>query len=297
MSTPDLDRQTAPAAGPATVVRDPLYLSTENTANKRARAKLFKKSGTVAAGQIGLVVTVLGIWELCAVTGVVNQLFIGRPTLIFRQLWVQLTTPGTWNDVTSTVGGWFLGWLLAAIAAIVFAFLITRSDMLRNIVEPITVAINGLPRVAFAPLFVLWFGIGMTSKVAMSFSIAFFVVFANTLAAIDGVDRDQALLAKVIGASPRQAFRKFVLPGAIPTIFAGLELAAIFAMLGTVAGELLAGSSGLGVKLALYGSQFQTNDYFATLTILGVISLLITQTLRMIRRRTLHWQLLDESAK
>lgn len=297
MSTPDLDQAAPSSTVPATVVRDPLHLSAKNTVDKRRRKQVFKKSGVVLLGQVGLVVAVLGIWEWCARSGVINPLFIGRPTLILKQLWVQLTTPTTWNDAASTVGGWFLGWVLASFAAIIFAFIITRSETLRNIVEPITVAINGLPRVAFAPLFVLWFGIGLTSKIAMSFSIAFFVVFANTLAAIDGVDRDQALLAKVIGATPRQAFRKFVLPGAVPTIFAGLELAAIFAMLGTVAGELLAGSSGLGVKLALYGSQFQTNDYFATLTILGVISLLITQILRKIRKRTLHWQLLDESAK
>lgn len=278
---------------PATVAPSPTELSEER---KHARNKRQAKSiGLIVSGQVLLVLIVLGVWEWLAVTGTINPLFIGQPTKVIQQLFAQLSTQTVYVDALSTVAGWFLGWVLASITAVLFAYVVTRSNLLRNIIEPITVAINGLPRIAFAPLFVLWFGIGVASKVAMSFSIAFFVVFANTLAAIDGVDRDQTLLAKVIGATERQAFRKFILPGAIPTIFAGLELAAIFAMLGTVAGELLAGSEGLGVKLALYGTQFQTNDYFATLIILGVITLTITQILRAIRRRLLHWQILEDA--
>lgn len=284
---------------PATVTRTPTEIK-ERSRRSRASARPARPrrglSASVVAGQVGLVLIVLAVWELCAVTGYVDPLFIGRPTVIFQRLGAQLVSPTTYVDAASTVGGWFLGWVLASGVAIVFAFMITRSLWVREVIEPITVAINGLPRVAFAPLFVLWFGIGLTSKIAMSFSIAFFVVFANTLAAIDGVDRDHVLLAKVSGATSRQTFRKFVLPGAVPTIFAGLELGAIFAMLGTVAGELLAGSEGLGVKLSLYGSQFQTNDYFATLVILGALSLAITQILRAIRRKALHWKLLDSAA-
>ncbi|WP_427008721.1 ABC transporter permease [Pseudarthrobacter sp. H2] len=297
MSQTDFATEDPGSVPPATVAKSPSELSEKSKWARGVRQRKLKSTLLVLGGQVVLVAIVLGFWEWLAVSGTVNPLFIGQPTKIFQQLLVQLATPAIWVDASSTVGGWFFGWVLASIVAIVFAFIVTRSAHVRNIIEPITVAINGLPRVAFAPLFVLWFGIGLTSKIAMSFSIAFFVVFANTLAAVDGVDRDQALLAKVIGATERQAFRKFILPGAIPTIFAGLELAAIFAMLGTVAGELLAGSEGLGVKLALYGSQFQTNDYFATLTILGVLSLLITQILRAIRRRALHWQTLDAAAR
>lgn len=290
---------------PAVVTQTPTQIQERSQKARNVFGRRGRSWAIVIAGQVVLVGAILAVWQWLAVSGTVNPLFIGEPVKIFQRLFVQLgivqdsaaaVSTTIWPDVSSTLQGWFYGWILASITAIIVAFLVTRIAVIRNIIEPLTVAINGLPRIAFAPLFVLWFGIGVTGKVAMSFSIAFFVVFANTVAAIDGVDRDLALLAKVIGATERQTFTKFVFPGAIPTIFAGLELAAIFAMLGTVASELLAGSQGLGVKLALFGAQFQTNDYFATLTVLGVITLAITQILRMIRRRALRWKLLDDAA-
>src|SRR5699024_7795860 len=130
----------------------------------------------IVSGQVLLVLIVLGVWEWLAVTGTINPLFIGQPTKVIQQLFAQLSTQTVYVDALSTVAGWFLGWVLASITAVLFAYVVTRSNLLRNIIEPITVAINGLPRIAFAPLFVLWFGIGVASKVAMSFSIAFFVV-------------------------------------------------------------------------------------------------------------------------
>jgi len=158
--------------------------------------------------------------------------------------------------------------------------------------QPFFTAMNSLPRVALAPLFVMWFGIGALSKVALAASLVFFVVLLNTMAGIQGVDRDHLILARSLGATPTQTFLKFILPSAIPSFFAGLELGKIYGFLGTVAGEMLAGEAGIGVRLQAYSGLFQTNEFFAALLLLVLITTTISIVLRAVRVRLLWWQAL-----
>ena len=152
---------------------------------------------------------------------------------------------------------------------------------------------NSLPRVALAPLILLWFGIGMSSKVALSFSLAFFVVASNTRAGIESAEADRLLLARVLGATNLQTFMKFILPGAVPNIITGLQLGFIFGMLATVAGEMIAGQNGLGVRLQYFASAFRMNEYFATLVILVVGTTAFSSLLSLLRRHLLRWQLTE----
>jgi NitT/TauT family transport system permease protein len=128
------------------------------------------------------------------------------------------------------------------------------------------------------------------SKIVLAASITFFVTFYATMVGVDSVDRDHLLLAKALGASRSQVFLKFVIPSAIPSIFAGLQLGFVYGMLGTVAGEMLAGYAGLGVVLTRQAALFQMDGYFATLTILAILTTAISGILEIVKRRLLRWQ-------
>src|SRR5690606_1775774 len=144
--------------------------------------------------------------------------------------------------------------------------------------------------VALAPLFVMWFGIGLFSHLIMAASLTFFVVYANTMAGIESIDQDHVLLARLQGANRWQTFRWFVVPSALPSIFVGLELGFIFGMLGTVSGEMIVGEHGFGVRLQRDAGIFNTKGYFATLVTLMLISTILTFAFQLAKRWFIRWK-------
>jgi ABC-type nitrate/sulfonate/bicarbonate transport system permease component len=255
------------------------------------RARLLSRDGLlVIAGWIGVFVGVSGIWQLAATHGLVDPVFTGLPTRIGAAFLKAITGSALTVDARATVTAALIGAGAASLLGIASAFVLAQSDVWRRIFDPYFTVLNGLPRVALAPLFLLWFGIGAMSKITLAASITFFVTFYNTMVGVDSVDRDHLLLARALGASRLQVFLKFVVPSAVPSIFNGLQLGFVYGMLGTVASEMLAGEHGLGVLLTRQAALFQTDDYFATLMLLALATTAISGTMEFIRRRLLRWQ-------
>lgn len=256
------------------------------TARKRSTRALM----VVSFGWVAVFVVVSGSWQIAATHGVINPVFTGLPSRIGAAFLRAITGPELFVDARATATAALIGAGFASIAGIVCAFILAQSDVWRRIVDPYFTVFNGLPRVALAPLFLLWFGIGIMSKVALAASITFFVTFYNTMVGVDSVDRDHLLLARALGASRFQVFLKFVVPSAVPSIFTGLQLGFVYGMLGTVASEMLAGEHGLGVLLTRQAALFQMDEYFATLMLLALLTCTISGTMEFIRRRLLRWQ-------
>lgn len=265
-----------------------------NIAIPRARPSGLSKGArrriTVMAGRILLLVVACLIWELAARERWMNPVFIGTPSQIIVDYGRAFTGSVLMVDARATVVATLVGFTLATIAGIAVAMVLTQITILDEIVQPFFTALNSMPRVALAPLFVMWFGVGAVSKVALAASLVFFVVLLNTVAGIQSVDRDHVTLARTLGASPSAIFLKIKLPSAVPSIFAGIELGMIYGFLGTVAGEMLAGDQGIGVRLQEYSGLFKTNEFFAALLLLVTITTAISLGLRAIRRRLLRWQ-------
>ena len=150
--------------------------------------------------------------------------------------------------------------------------LFVTSPTVESLLNPILMALNAMPRIALAPLFMIWFGLGLGSKVAVGFSLTFFIVLSSTVAGGRGVNPDHITLARTLGASERQIFRKFVLPLAVPVIFNGLRLGLVYSLLGVVGGEIIAAEHGLGQALQLLAASFKTNGVFAIIILLSLIS-------------------------
>jgi len=138
-------------------------------------------------------------------------------------------------------------------------------------------------------MFILWFGIGMTSKIVLSVSLVFFIVMIGTEAAVRSVDRDMLTTARLVGASERQNYMKVVLPASVPAIFASLRLGIVYSLLGVVVAEMLAAQYGLGQLITLYSNSFVPAGTLAIITILLMISLILNGIMALIERRLMRW--------
>jgi NitT/TauT family transport system permease protein len=156
--------------------------------------------------------------------------------------------------------------------------------------EPYLAVLNAMPRFALAPLFLLWFGLGLGSKVAVGTSLSFFIVLANTVAGIRGVSADLVILSRSLGATPKQVFFKVTLPGAVPVIFSGLRLALVFSMLGVVGAEIIAAEHGLGQTLSYLQSTFNMNGVMGLLALLATLGMLVTRGMTRLEKRLPKWQ-------
>jgi NitT/TauT family transport system permease protein len=164
-------------------------------------------------------------WEKVSDLRLIDPILIGAPSGIARFLWDGIFVNGELiNDLGWTMLGTLLAFVLGSLAGILVGMVFVTSPTIESLLNPIFMALNAMPRIALAPLFLIWFGLGLGSKVAVGFSLAFFIVLSSTVAGGRGVNPDHITLARTLGASGRQIFAKFVLPSAVPVIFNGLRL-------------------------------------------------------------------------
>lgn len=239
--------------------------------------------------RVAFIAFVVGVWQIASTEQWVNPAFVGKPTVIIVDFLQLFSSPVVLIDLPTTLAETFFGFAIGGLLGLLLGALFVRYDLLYTALQPILSALNSLPRIALAPVFIIWFGIGMASKVALSISLVVFIVLLNTVAALTERDRDIALLAKSLGATSRQRLMKFVLPGAVPMLVAGLQLGLVYSFLGAIAGELMGGSHGLGVQLAYEANTFHTNRFFAILLLLAIVTSLVSAAMTAIERRLLRW--------
>lgn len=257
----------------------------------RSTFSLSRESGVRILGHIAFIIAFLGIWELAARHGALDPTFFGRPSGIRDYLWKGFVKDGKlWIELGYTLGGAAISFVVGSVAAVAFGLLFTTYPMLHRAAEPYLTLLNAMPRIALAPLFLLWFGIGIGSKIAVGVSLTFFIVLSATVAGIRGVASDHLILSRALGATPSQLFFKVTLPSAVPVIFSGLRLGLIFALLGVVGAELIAAQHGLGQTLAYLQSTFGMDGVMALLFLLALLGLAVTAIMNRVERALLAWQ-------
>ncbi len=240
--------------------------------------------------RIAVIVVLLGIWQYAADAGWVNKFFISSPSDVGAFLFNNLYKAAFWADVWITVQETLWGFAIAGILGVLVAFVLVQSKLLRDVLDPILNFLNSLPRVAFAPLFVAFFGLGMMSKIVLAFSLCFFIVLNGALTGLGSIDPDLRLLTRQLGANRVQYFVKLVVPNALPSIFAALRLSLIYGFLAVVVGEMIGSNRGLGQQIAYYSGVLRTDAVFALLFVLGVIATVAVELLRKIESYLLRWQ-------
>lgn len=251
----------------------------------------WKKLATDFAAHAAFLAVLLGAWEWAARSGLLDPTFFGSPGGIASFLWANFVQ-GTnlWIElgwsVMSTLVAFFMGGLAAVLTGLIFVIF----PRLERFLDPYFSALNALPRIALAPLFILWFGLGVGSKIAMGFTLTFFIVLSSTVAGMRGINQDHIVLTDTLGARPRQKFFLVTLPGAVPVIFSGLRLGLIYALLGVIAGEILAAEHGLGQQLAFLASTFNMDGVMGLLVVLALLGMAATSGMTRLERHLLRWQ-------
>ncbi|XIF83693.1 ABC transporter permease [Kutzneria buriramensis] len=243
--------------------------------------------------RVVLVAAWLGSWELAA-TYWIDPFFYSKPSQVWSKL-VDWFTVGTsqgsiWTNIAATMQEAVLGFVLGALAGIVLGVLLGRSPLLSDICAPFIKALNAVPRIVLASLFVIWFGLGMQSKIATAFILVFFSVFFNAFQGAREVDRNLINNARVLGASKLQVLTTIVLPSATSWILASLHSAFGFALIGAVVGEVVGAETGLGLLISRSQGNFDTPGIYAGMIVITVLALLAEAILTALEKRLLKWR-------
>lgn len=247
-------------------------------------------SGLNAIGLIAFYVVLLVVWQVLVPLLHVPAYVVPVPTDIVAALARGIASGQYLTDLGITLTEMLLGFLIAAVFGILMGALIVEVRIVERLIYPLIVAIQSLPKIALAPLLLIWIGFGLPSKVAMAALVAFFPVLVNTATGLRSCDRDMYQLFDSLQASRLQALWHLKLPAAAPYIVAGLDVAFVFALLGAIVGEFLGASAGLGYAILQLQFQLDTAGVFAILVILAGIGVTGHTVMRAVGRRVAFWQ-------
>ncbi|MGE5242611.1 MAG: ABC transporter permease [Betaproteobacteria bacterium] len=243
--------------------------------------------------RVALAAAVLAAWEAGARAGWIDPFFVSRPSAIAARIVTWAGRGALWSDLGVTLEEAFLGLVIGGALGIGCGFALGRSPMAARVFDPYITMLNAVPRVVLAPLFLLWFGLGIWSKVALAVTLVFFVMFFNTYRGVRDVDRVLVDNARMLGASERQLVRHVLVPSALTWIFSSLHTSLGFAMVGAVVGEYLGSAHGLGYVISQAEGTFDTTGVFAGMTVLGLVVVTVGAGVTRLERWLLRWKTVD----
>jgi NitT/TauT family transport system permease protein len=243
--------------------------------------------------RIVLVIAWLGSWELAART-VIDPFYYSMPSKIWERL-VDWFTEGTsqgsiWVNIMATLEEAVLGFVIGTFAGVVLGIVLGRSRFLADVLAPFIKGANAIPRIVLASLFVIWFGLGMSSKVATAFVLVFFAVFFNSFQGAREVDRVLVDNSRILGASRWQLMRSVILPSATSWILASMHVAFGFALIGAIVGEFTGADKGLGLLINHSQGNFDAAGIYAGMLITTVLALGAEWLITRLERRLTSWR-------
>lgn len=238
---------------------------------------------------LGVAVVLVVTCEILVGAGVVSRLVLPAPTDVVAAL-VRGVQSGVYpTHILSTLSSALTGFAIVVVLAVLIAGLLAMYARLEEIAYPFIVAFQTLPKIAIAPLVIIWVGFGDPSKIVIVAISCFFPVFVNVLEGLRIRDKERAELMQAIGANRWQTFRYVRLPGSLPFFFTGLHLGIIFALIGTIVAEFVGSRSGLGVLLLQAKAMFDVPSMFAVLLILMVLGIVLNRSVKFLERRLVFW--------
>jgi NitT/TauT family transport system permease protein len=261
---------------------------------ERARAKVRRRRAIVMALRLLFAAVLLGSWEILSRTKAIDPFFFGRPSQIAHQIWVW-QTHGTaegplWQQIWVTLEEAALGFGVGVIAGVVTGVALGRIRILAEVFGPYIKASNSIPRIVLGSLFIIWFGLGLTSKVALAFVLVFFVVFFNAFQGVREVDETVIANARILGANRRQITTQVIVPSALTWIVASMHTSFGFAIVGAVVGEFMGSQHGLGNMIAVAQGTFNTNGIFGAMFILAAVALIAESLITQLENRLITWR-------
>jgi len=281
---------------------EPIVEGREPRSRRKWGVSLNLQTGlSTAVGRVGAILIVLALWQLASSLKLVNPLLFATPASVLSEL-VKFASGAPidgypiYVHAETTLSEMAIGYIIGTGVGLALAFALAQSGFLSRVLEPLIFAAYGIPKIALAPLFVLFLGIGIESKVGIVSIDLFFVIFINTFAGIRQVNKEFPRLAAIFGASPMMIHRKVTYPAALPSIFVGLKMGVPFALTGAIIGEFIAATNGLGWLVDYAANNFQTTTLFASIVVLVVVVWVLSQMMLALERKVLPWLSQDAGA-
>lgn len=248
------------------------------------RAWLDRFAPPAAAGAV-----LLAAWEYLPSFFGVPVLLMPPPSSVARALWAAQERGLLLENALITLAEALTGFVIGSALAVFFAFLITRSRLIERALMPYLVGFQALPKVALAPLIVVWVGIGIESKITIAAIISFFPVLINAIVGFSTIEAEKIELMRSLVASRWQEFRIVVFPNSLPFIFAGLNVAIVFSITGALVGEFIGADRGLGNLLMQFNFNMDISGMFGVLVVLALMGIALHGTVQFFHRRLVFW--------
>lgn len=267
-------------------------------AGEFAPPRAARKAGSdrlpIFAAQVAIGMAILALWQFCWSFELVDPIIARSPAQVWSAL-VQIVTDGTlWPSLYATMEATLIAFVLASAVGVVIGVGFGLFPRIEEVFQPYINAINTMPRIAFAPVFTLYFGIGQEAKVALAFSIVVFMVMISARAGIQTVDRDIVTMARLMGTGRLQMFTSILLPAATPSIFAGLRLGIVYALFGVITSEILSSRVGLGHLISRYAGVFQLESMYAVILVMTVMAAALNGVMALAEKRFLRWSVVND---
>ena len=245
---------------------------------------------TLALCQAGLLFAIVGVWYVLTETGVLAPFFFGRPFKVAQVIWEWFTSGKIYPHLAITLVETILAFAVGSLLGLGIGLWLALTPLASALADPYIKAMNAMPRVILAPIFAVWFGLGITSKVALGVTLVFFVVFFNVYQGVKEVSPVVLANARMLGASKRQLLRFIYLPSAMSWVFSSLHTAVGMAFVGAVVGEYLGSAKGVGYLILQAEGVFDIDTVIAGIFVLTVFALLLDYIVTRIEARLLVWR-------
>ena len=240
-------------------------------------------------------IVLLATWQWAS-GRVIDESYVSKPTQIAVRLFEVFASGEIWPHLATTARELVLGYFIGVAFGVAGGYMLGRAPRAASIFEPYVMAFYGVPKIALAPLFIIWFGIGIWSKVALAATMVFFLVFYNVFMGVRSVDRELVSLTMIMGANERQLSRHVFLPAAAPFVIMGMRMAIPYAVIGVIVGEFTSSIEGLGLFISQASSNYDPAGVFAGIGILLVFVFAANAVATRLERRLLRWQAPMQSA-
>jgi ABC-type nitrate/sulfonate/bicarbonate transport system permease component len=251
---------------------------------------VYKRRERVVLGALGILV-VLGVWQLAAELGWAKQSFSSSPSLVWHSMTEYFGAGGTgWADLSASSQEFLIGFLISVAIGVPIGILMGWYWRLDAVLNPIVIFLNSSPRIAIAPLFVIWFGISFQSKVWVVVLSAVVPIIVNARAGVVTIEPSLIAMSRSYGSSDVRVLRTVVLPGSIPAVSSGLRLGIGAAWLGVVLAEFIASTKGLGFVVVTSANNFSTDRLFVAVVLISVLGMIATGLLSLVEKYFDRWR-------